>query len=54
MNILNSAGALEHFTALQGELSKEDAQVEILRQKYETADTLESGGLLLPGSRPNA
>lgn len=44
MEILSSAGALEHFTRLQGELSKAEAAVEVLRRRYETADTLERGG----------
>jgi uncharacterized protein YydD (DUF2326 family) len=51
MNILNSAGALEHFTALQGEMNKVETQVEILRQKHETAEALESGGLKLKAER---
>ncbi len=51
MGILNAAGALEHFTALQGELTKVDTQVEVLRQKHETAEALESGGLKLKAER---
>lgn len=51
MSILNSAGALEHFTALQRELTKADNQVEVLRHKYETAEALESGGLGLKTER---
>ncbi|MGE5784842.1 MAG: ABC-three component system protein, partial [Myxococcales bacterium] len=51
MSILTSSGALEHFTALQGELSKTEAQLEVLRQKHETAEALESGGIRLKSER---
>jgi uncharacterized protein YydD (DUF2326 family) len=51
MNILSSTGALEQFTALQAELTRVNAQVESLRQKYETAEALESGTLKLKSER---
>lgn len=47
MNILKSAGALEHFTALQGELTKVEANGENLRQKVDAAEALESGSTKL-------
>ena len=43
MQILNASGALEHFTALQAEITRAEVELETLRQKYETADALESG-----------
>jgi uncharacterized protein YydD (DUF2326 family) len=43
MQILNASGALDHFTALQAEITRAEVELETLRQKYETADTLESG-----------
>jgi uncharacterized protein YydD (DUF2326 family) len=43
MNILSSAGALDQFTLLQRECSTAEAAVEVLKRRYETADTLESG-----------
>ena len=51
MSVLNSAGALEHFTALQSELTRVEADAELLRQKYETAEALESGTLRLKAER---
>lgn len=43
MQILNASGALDHFSALQAEISRAEVLLETLRQKYETADALESG-----------
>ena len=51
MNILRSTGALEHFTALQGETAKTEAEVDTLRQKFDTARALESGSLKLKMER---
>ncbi|MEZ4495155.1 MAG: ABC-three component system protein [Dehalococcoidia bacterium] len=43
MTILNASGALDHFTALQTEITRADVELETLRQKWETAEALESG-----------
>ncbi|MEO1002205.1 MAG: ABC-three component system protein [Cyanobacteria bacterium J06638_7] len=43
MQILNASGALDHFTALQAEITKTEVRLETLRQKFDTADALESG-----------
>ena len=43
MQLLDSAGALEHFTALQRELAKAEGAAEALRQRHASALTLESG-----------
>lgn len=43
MQILNASGALDHFSALQAEIAKAEVELELLHQKYETADMLESG-----------
>jgi uncharacterized protein YydD (DUF2326 family) len=51
MSILQSAGALEHFTALQAELARASAEIESLRQKYEAAQALESGKVKLTMKR---
>jgi len=51
MTILKSAGALEHFTALQGELTKAEAHAETLRQKFNAAEALETGNLKLKVER---
>lgn len=47
MTILKSAGALEHFTALQAELTKAEAHGEALKQKFDAAEALETGSLKL-------
>lgn len=47
MGILQSAGALEHFAALQGEVARAEAEVEALRHRYETAEAVEAGTLKL-------
>lgn len=47
MNILKSAGALEQFVALQGELSKAEALAQAIAQKHEAAVALETGDLKL-------
>jgi len=41
MAILESHGAFEQFSKLQGEASRHEAEVESLRQRYETAEQLE-------------
>ncbi len=41
MMVLKSGGALEHFSELQGELSRLEGQVEVLRKRFEAAETLE-------------
>ncbi|MEM9490306.1 MAG: DUF2326 domain-containing protein, partial [Myxococcota bacterium] len=46
-----SAGALEHFTALQGEVARAEAEVEALLHRYETAEAVESGSLKLQQQR---
>jgi uncharacterized protein YydD (DUF2326 family) len=51
MTVLKSAGALEHFSALQGELSRAESHSEALRQKYESAEALETGDLKLKVDR---
>lgn len=43
MQILNATGALDHFAALQAEITRAEVELEMLRQKYDTADALESG-----------
>jgi uncharacterized protein YydD (DUF2326 family) len=43
MGVLQSAGALDQFMRLQTELNRAEANVEILRRRYETADALERG-----------
>jgi uncharacterized protein YydD (DUF2326 family) len=47
MNVLKSSGALEHFVALQAELTKAETAVESLRQRYDAAESLEAGDLKL-------
>lgn len=47
MSVLRSSGALEHFTALQSELAKLESEVETLRQRFETAEAVESGTVKL-------
>lgn len=51
MTVLRSAGALEHFTALQGELTKAEAHAETLKQKFDAAEALETGNLKLKVER---
>lgn len=51
MAILKTAGALEHFVAMQTELSKAEAVAEALKQRHEAAETLESGTLKLKVER---
>jgi uncharacterized protein YydD (DUF2326 family) len=41
MNLLKSHGALEHFSKLQTETSRKEAEVEALRQRFATAEQLE-------------
>jgi uncharacterized protein YydD (DUF2326 family) len=42
MEILRSYGALEHFSKLQSELSRLEAETESLRHRYSAAEALES------------
>ncbi|NVJ09581.1 DUF2326 domain-containing protein [Myxococcus sp. AM001] len=42
MEILHSHGALEHFSKLQTELSRVEAEAETLRHRYSAAEALES------------
>jgi uncharacterized protein YydD (DUF2326 family) len=51
MQILNAGGALDHFTELQAEISRAEVKLETLRQKYETAEALESGATKLKMER---
>jgi len=43
MSLLESAGALDQFTKLQSELTRAEAHVEAIRQRYEAAEALEAG-----------
>ena len=43
MGILQSHGALDHFARLQEELARLESDVENLRQRYATAEKLETG-----------
>ena len=47
MSVLESAGALEHFAALRGELTKAEAAAESLRHRHGAAESLEAGDLKL-------
>lgn len=51
MRILQSAGALEQFASLQGELGKAESDVEALARRHETAEAVETGTLKLRGER---
>lgn len=51
MGVLTAAGALDHFLALQSELSRAATVAETLRQKYDAAEALEAGGLKLTMER---
>jgi uncharacterized protein YydD (DUF2326 family) len=51
MGILRSSGALEQFIALQGELSKAEAQAQAIAQRHEAAEALETGDLKLKVER---
>ncbi|WP_170346902.1 ABC-three component system protein [Ruegeria atlantica] len=42
MTVLQSGGALEQYTALREEMGRAEAEVETLRQRLDTAETLES------------
>ena len=42
MDILQSGGALEQYTAMREELGRSEAEIEIVRQRLETAEALES------------
>jgi len=42
MSVLQSHGALEQFAKLQGEAGRTEAEVEMLRQRFESAELLES------------
>ncbi|HEY0463787.1 MAG TPA: ABC-three component system protein [Polyangiaceae bacterium] len=51
MTVLKSAGALDQFTALQGELAKAEAHAHALAQKHESAEAMETGDLKLKVAR---
>src|SRR5262249_55021170 len=51
MTVLRSAGALEHFVALQGELTKAEAYAESVKQRHDAAEALETGDLKLKVER---
>ena len=51
MRILQSAGALEHFAALQGEVARAEAKVEALFERHRTAEAVESKSLKLHQER---
>jgi uncharacterized protein YydD (DUF2326 family) len=51
MSILQSHGALEHFTGLQLELARGESQAEVLRQKFRSSEALEAGQVRLAGER---
>lgn len=51
MTLLRSAGALEHFVALQSELTKAEAHTESLKQRHDAAEALETGDLKLKVER---
>ena len=42
MGLLNSGGALEHFTSLREELGRAESEVTTLKERLETAERLES------------
>jgi len=42
MGVLRSGGALEHYTSLREELGRLEAEVESVRQRLQTAETIES------------
>lgn len=42
MTVLQSGGALEQYTAMREEMGRAEAEVETLRQRLDTAETLES------------
>jgi uncharacterized protein YydD (DUF2326 family) len=42
MRILQSGGALEHYTNLREEVGRAEAEIEMLRQRLETAERIES------------
>jgi uncharacterized protein YydD (DUF2326 family) len=43
MGILQAHGALEHFSKIQGELTRVETEVENIKQRYSTAEKLETG-----------
>lgn len=51
MSVLQSHGALDHFTGLQLELARSEAQAEGLRQRFRSAEALEAGQLRLTSER---
>ena len=42
MGVLRSGGALEHYTSLREELGRLEAEVQSVRQRLQTAETIES------------
>lgn len=51
MGMLKSSGALDQFAAMQAELTKAETSAESLRQRYDAAESLESGDLRLKVER---
>ncbi|AKT37245.1 ABC-three component system protein [Chondromyces crocatus] len=51
MGLLESGGALEHFSQLQAEVARIESNTESLRRRYEAADTLERKGAELEVER---
>jgi uncharacterized protein YydD (DUF2326 family) len=51
MGVLQSAGALDQFVALQGELTKAEASAQALAQRHDSAEALETGSLRLTVER---
>lgn len=51
LGVLQSHGALEQFSRLQGELGRTEAAVEAIRQKFVTAETMESTQVRLDAER---
>jgi uncharacterized protein YydD (DUF2326 family) len=41
MTLLQTGGALQHFSQLQGELNRREAEIEALRQRFQAAEQLE-------------
>lgn len=51
MGVLQSHGALDQFSRLQGELGRAEAALEITRQNFQAAEALESAQVSLEGER---
>ncbi len=53
MSMLKSGGALDHFSQLQGELSRQEALTEALRSRFKAAEDLERNDAELDVERAN-